>query len=339
MLQIETFEASPEPEAVVNCAGRLQCTFPGPVTQIPWSVAMDKSFREQLGAFLHHMDIELFAEETLSKSWKGGNQLPETRDVPHPKYITELLTGMMRGIGKEVRVDRITKHLRDEVNWKKARNPWRRSGTWLVLRVALQTTLSKLDYKNFLLEVIRVILKESIKKDIDTYSISCISKKLSRRAEKIGGDDIPPTLLEKLERTISQGSRLLGARWEAAIKKSEREVKWPNDENTTENINRNIILPMVNSGGRIDSRIETYEHGISVEKKVPDPTEPCRSKNSLDFPVFNVFDGEEVDSAISLIDFENWISEFLGGWCFQNPHHIIIRTLSAQIEGDVGSTR
>ncbi|KAF3920327.1 hypothetical protein ABW20_dc0100511 [Dactylellina cionopaga] len=223
-LQLEVFEASPVSEAVVNCQGRLRCTYPGPVTSISWGVAHDPAFLKELGAFLHHMDIHEFTDETTSKSRKGNNELSETRDTTDPRYIIELFTGMMRGIGKEISVSRITKNVRDEVNWNTAENPWRRSPLWLITRVALQTTLGRTQYKCFLLQVIRTILQQAIQFDIDSYSISCISKKLARRVRKLGEISIPDHLLQMIQGTVERGADLLAARWDTTNVESQRRV-------------------------------------------------------------------------------------------------------------------
>ncbi|KAJ6258064.1 hypothetical protein Dda_6977 [Drechslerella dactyloides] len=312
-LQVEVFEASPIPEAVINCKGRLKCKFPGPAIAIPWEIATDPAFLKELGSFLHHMDIQQFATKTLSKSQKGGNDLPETRDVADPRYIVELFTGIMRGIGKESVAHNIWKSLRDEVNWKSALNPWRRSGLWLVVRVALQIALGYDDYKCFLLETVRAILDQASRLDIDSYSLSCTSRKMARRASKIGETNLPRSLLERTLKTAEKAFDTLSGRWQTEISDSKRVVEWEADLNTPANIAGNTHLRLRNASSWIEERIKAYRNPAEIELVVKDPQEKQRHIASDSPPKLS--EGTEIEVAISLIDFENWIKKNLECWC------------------------
>jgi hypothetical protein len=124
------FEVSPPPEVVMGIQGKLLCSYPGPAVTLPLNIAQDRSFVEQLVSFLAHMDVDrLDAEATTTKA---GSEVPESRGTTHPRYITQLLTMILCGMGSEATVNRITKRIADEACWKDARNPWRRSSLWLV---------------------------------------------------------------------------------------------------------------------------------------------------------------------------------------------------------------
>ncbi|KAF3221818.1 hypothetical protein TWF679_007032 [Orbilia oligospora] len=330
-LQFEVFEASPLPEAVVKCKGRLKCIYPGPATTISWEVAKNPRFLKELGAFLSHLDIHEFTAETVSKSQKGGNSLSETRSTINPRYIIELLTGMMRGIGSEIQVKRVIKNIRDEVNWKAAKNPWRRSSVWLIARVALQTTLSENQYKCFLLEVVRVILEQAVQYGIDSYSISCISKKLAYRSQKVGEPNIPDDLLQRIFRTIEAGARLLSYRWEATIAKSERCVRWDPHLGTNQSITLNTRLRLEKASAWIEERMEAYQQRKPLDPTVRDPIERSRHLGPHYIPeISNI--SLEPEAAINLIDFENWIKKHLENWCCTTPNTIVVETLAKFIE-------
>ena len=52
---------------------------------------------------------------------KAGSVVYEVlRESVHPKYISELLVGILRGYGQPAVVDRITKRVGDEILWDKA---------------------------------------------------------------------------------------------------------------------------------------------------------------------------------------------------------------------------
>ena len=56
-----------------------------------------------------------------------------------------MLTDILRAVKQPLDVPRIYKHTRDDVLLNDALTPWRRSPLWLVLRVALQTSLIRKD--------------------------------------------------------------------------------------------------------------------------------------------------------------------------------------------------
>ncbi|KAK6527510.1 hypothetical protein TWF694_004493 [Orbilia ellipsospora] len=312
-LQMEAFEASPLPGAVLGCKGRLRCKFPGPVTAIPWEEARDPAFLKELGNYLQHMDTEKFTAKTLSKSRKGGNDLSEERGTADPRYIVELFTGITRGIGTEVEKSGILKNLRDEVNWKDARDPWRRSGLWLVIRVALQSTLGYDEYKCFLLETIRAILDQAIKLNVDSYMLSCINRKLARRASKIGQPKIPQFLLERILKTSEEAQQILSGRWRQEISDSEPLVKWEAGLNTPQNIAEAGHIRLRNASSWIENRLEAYRNPLVTIANVKDPQEKYRHKDLSSPPVLS--GGTEVEAAINLINFERWIERNLENWC------------------------
>ncbi|KAF3912496.1 hypothetical protein ABW20_dc0106228 [Dactylellina cionopaga] len=329
-LRIEVFEASPVSEAVIGCKGRLKCSFPGPATAIRWEIAERPEFLKQLGRFLHHMDIEQFTAETLSKSRKGGNNLSEIRDVTDPRYIVDLFTGMMRGLGERIEVNRISKNLRDEVNWKSTLNPWRRSGMWLVIRVALQTTLSHNEYKLFILEVVGVILDQTIRLNVDNYTLSCISRKLVRRASKIGEANIPEELLAKVLKVVNSGFDMLSYRWRKEILDSARLVEWDHHLNNSITILENTILSLHTASSWIEKRIEAYRDPTKLTTKVLDPQEKCLA-DSASFPQLR--EGTEVETAIDLISFEDWIEKKLENWCLAMHISTKLKTIGSLAAG------
>ncbi|KAK6532671.1 hypothetical protein TWF281_006850 [Arthrobotrys megalospora] len=255
--------------------------------------------------------------ETLSTPREGGNNLSETRDVDNPRYIIELFTGMMRGIGKEFVAQSIWKSLRDEANCKSALDPWRRSGLWLVIRVALQIALGYDEYKCFLLETVRVTLDQATRLEIDSYSLSCTSRKLARRASKIGETNLPPSMLERTLATAEKAFDILSSRWQTEISGSKRMVEWDTDLNTTANITDNARLRLRNASVWVEERVKAYRSPSVIISVVKDPQEKQRHIAPDSPPKLS--EGTETEVAISLIDFENWIKENLENWCSAVP--------------------
>ncbi|KAI6041746.1 hypothetical protein EDC04DRAFT_2565264, partial [Pisolithus marmoratus] len=121
----ESFEVSPTVEAVMGSCGRLVCSYPGPAIAVPNVVFDDAVFRVELAHFLCEMDKDIL--DAAPTTHKAGSTVSEERDTVHPRYITELLTGILRAVGRPAEVQRINKRIGDDVVWRDARLPWRRS--------------------------------------------------------------------------------------------------------------------------------------------------------------------------------------------------------------------
>jgi hypothetical protein len=149
-VQFEVFEVLPPTSAVMSAKGKLLCSYPGPAIQVPTDTFTNKSFLRELSSFLVQMDVDVL--DSAPTTTKAGSVVHEVRESAHPRYISQLLVGILRGFGQPAVVDRITKRVWDEVLWDDAYTPWRRSPLWLILRISLQTSLRVSNmYKTFML--------------------------------------------------------------------------------------------------------------------------------------------------------------------------------------------
>ena len=177
--------------------GKLICSYPGPAIEIPNLVFDDKDFRSELVNFLVHMnhdDLDALRQPSVFEH------------TVHPRYITELLTGILRSVGRPADITRISKRVGDDVVWdvSKVLPPWRRSSLWLLIRVALQTTLDRSPlghdtYKEFLLFFMCCLAEERICADLPSDLLQFMSAKISRRLRKLG-----PSAPDWLSRTVLQ---------------------------------------------------------------------------------------------------------------------------------------
>ena len=212
----ESFEVSPCAKAVMSARGKLVCSYPGPAIVVPNKAFGDSLFASELAHFLYQMN-----EDTLDAApliHKAGSTVAEDRDTVHPRYITELLTGILRGVGSPVDVQRITKRIGDDVVWNSSRLPWRRSPLWLVIRVAIQTTLkrdvrSQNIYKAFMLFFMNELTLEALQQDMSNDVLQWTVAKLSRRLTKLG-DAAPEWLSIAVLETCTSIRALLDARWQ-----------------------------------------------------------------------------------------------------------------------------
>ncbi|KAF8256412.1 hypothetical protein EI94DRAFT_1669066, partial [Lactarius quietus] len=183
-VRFEIFEVSPQASKVMSTNGKLICSYPGPAVQVSSEVFKDPYFLSELASFLIQMDIDVL--DSAVTTTKAGSTVREVRESAHPRYISELLVGILRGIGEPASVDRITKRIADEVLWKDAYKPWRRSPLWLVIRVALQTSLDGDIYKTFMLFFHAHLLQICVQRGFPSEMLHLMRIKMARCLSKLG---------------------------------------------------------------------------------------------------------------------------------------------------------
>ncbi|KAL4070379.1 hypothetical protein J3A83DRAFT_4390668 [Scleroderma citrinum] len=246
----ESFEVSPCAKAVMNTRGKLVCSYPGPAIAVPNEVFGDSLFASELAHFLVRMSSDNLDVAPMTR--KAGSMVVEER--MHPRYITELLTGILRGVGRPVDIQRISKRIGDDVvhngsrdtmvRWYRMRllmgiikragklvgiqrfskyigdDPWRRSPLWLIIRVAVQTTLERNAlgrnvYKRFMLFFMNQLARNAFQRGISSDVLQWIVAKISRRLKKLG-ESTPEWLSVAVLGTCKDIRTLLDTRWKQA---------------------------------------------------------------------------------------------------------------------------
>ncbi|KAL5325012.1 hypothetical protein ACEPPN_006134 [Leptodophora sp. 'Broadleaf-Isolate-01'] len=136
----EAFEASPSSEDVLAAENALLWDFPGRAAEIPFDEFLKKSFQESLATFLEQASMESL-KRFEARSVKAKVSVIEARDTTDPALITQMLMPLLEAVGSSVKVPRLRKRVRDDVNIQNAEFPWRRLPLWLILRVAIQRQL------------------------------------------------------------------------------------------------------------------------------------------------------------------------------------------------------
>ena len=212
-VQFEVFEVSPPNTDVMKAEGKLLCSYPGPTIQMPVDTFMDQCFLRELSSFLVQMDVDIL--DSTPTTSKAGSVVYEVRETVHPRYISGLLVGILRGFGQPAVVDRITKRIGNEVLWDNAFKPWRRSPLWLVLRVTLQSSM-RLDnlYKPFMLYFHAHLLRKCLRRDFPSELLYVMRAKMTRRLSKLG-----PGVSQQLYKFVHDNAKgteaLLSKRWMA----------------------------------------------------------------------------------------------------------------------------
>ncbi|KAG2133788.1 uncharacterized protein EDB93DRAFT_1232709 [Suillus bovinus] len=211
----ESFEVSPDPTAVMGAKGKLICFYPGPAIAVPDMNIDNTTFPAELANFLVHMDQDVL--DAAATRTKAKSTVLEERDTTHPRYITELLTGILRGLGSIADVPRIRKRIADDVLWDSAKLPWRRSSLWLVIRVAMQTTversaLGRTTYKSFMLFFMTRLTSLALDYDLSNDILHFMSAKIARRLFKHGSSASPA--LSQMVTVVTRDVRgVLEKRW------------------------------------------------------------------------------------------------------------------------------
>ncbi|CAE6454358.1 unnamed protein product, partial [Rhizoctonia solani] len=211
----EVFEAQAQTEHVMSVPGKIVRSFPGPAVQLPNNVANDCDFVNEVANILCQMNTEIF-DEAHPKTRKAGTDVRESRNSINPNYFIQFFFGFLRGLGKSIVPPAIVKRLGDEVLWMDAKNPWRRSPIWLIIRVALQTSLDSNDtYKHFMVYYHAAILSESCEcGSFSSELFYAMRVKMARRLYKVE-KTAPQFLIDTVKAAAEETEEILQGRWGA----------------------------------------------------------------------------------------------------------------------------
>lgn len=317
----EVFEASSSNEAVYSTQEKLLVPYPGPAVSVPAVVCSTEGFCDNLALFLSNMDVDVL--DSAPKTTKAGSTVEEVRDTTDPKYISQLLIGILHGCHGSSNPDvrRITKHVADEVMWKDALRPWRRLPLWLILRVTLQTMLTnEVDYKAFLLYFMAHTLTLCVK-DERSYSsdlLFTIRSKTARRFAKLGHST--PAFVQAAVTTV--GNRIqtiLEQRWTDVQTLQSQSAPW--NAPSMEQVKCDTALSLTTSSPYLKTALE-HDNRAS-EPSLFSPSHPRRILGTTDF---HAFSGGHLSLAVStdsprlvLADFEDCVLRHLNDWVLGLP--------------------
>jgi len=306
----ESFKLSPTTAAVMATKGRLRRHFPGPAIALGNEKIAETSFCEALAELLARLDIDTPIESVPVVS-KAGSHTTEIRDTVHPKFVTEMLTG------QPADVSRIHKRTRDDVLWNDALKPWRRSPLWLLLRVALQTSLvtgheDHRPYKSFMVFFMARILKRALQAAMPSDTLFVMATKISRRALKLSMIDEQPWM-RYVHDIIKAAQAEITSRWHVIEQKTDPlglQSKWnPSQLSFDKDIGLSLLSLQPYLGGR--PKLEDIP--VDAGKFQPNCGQRIDQLESK-LPQF----GSKVNDRLSLMDVEIWVQEHLDGWLCAN---------------------
>ncbi|KIM25732.1 hypothetical protein M408DRAFT_203316, partial [Serendipita vermifera MAFF 305830] len=237
ILTFEAFQVTLPCEVIMKALGKVSVRYPSnPRLAFP----ADKEVLSTLANVLAHLSMN-FMKEAVPLSQKGGESHRETRDVPSPRFITEALAGIIRATPPHrpptFKTMYIHKRIDDHVLWKDAFKPWRRSSMWLIIRVAMQTTLKEWDvqhqrgYKSFQAFLMARVLNEAASGDPERFTcdiLSIMNAKLAKRLYKLAAllGDSSLTGHEEATGAVIRVSNVLEARWKEIQHTHESISQW-----------------------------------------------------------------------------------------------------------------
>jgi len=322
----QSFEVSPLTSEVLKPIGKLRCSYPGPSISVDLRKLKLRPYRLllELSSFLEKMK----RDSTLApnKHAKGSSTVAEERESAHPMFITELLTGILRGVGEPAEVIRFEKRIGDEVLWNHARIPWRRSPLWLTVKVALQKTLmdhaTRAEYKVFMIYLMSSVLELAIDSGIASDILFVMNAKLSRRVMKLMDEAgveyqyLSPEVHEEAKRVGSMCAQELKNRWEKTRKRYSRSLSWSPWELKPA---LDTSLSMTNSDPYIKW---ARAWGLTSTRPARKPFEPQEQQRLVQFDgILPLVEFERIASAssvpekeLALADLEMWVKDHLSAW-------------------------
>jgi hypothetical protein len=309
----ESFEVQPKTEDVMACTGKLCRVFPDTAVQVPIATAQEAGFFDQVSILLSSLDHEQFPD-TWEVSRKAGTKQREIRNSNHPRYVTEFFAGVMRGYGDVASVKMIQKRTADEVLWKSAQKPWRRSPVYLIIRVLLQSSVSNpIDYKMFMLHMHTTCLSLAALPDFDGELLYALRAKMARRLDKLRGQQLPEFLARNALEVATRIQNLLLSRWNE-IQQEDRlylQAEWAPHTLLVDN---DVVQTLPHSGAYLR---QVLRQEVPVQQSSSfEPKSPARLC-SLDFDHYTsnqLKKAVAANGALALFDFEKAVRENLDGW-------------------------
>ncbi|KAJ3798411.1 hypothetical protein GGU11DRAFT_723328 [Lentinula aff. detonsa] len=332
-VSISSFEVSFPNAEVMAAEARIACTFPGPAITIPSPIWRDTSFRHEFSNFLLHMNRDGL-DDAEAHTKKANSTVVEMRDVADPKYISELLMGIFHGIGSPTAIEDVRfvkKRIGDDVLWKNAFLPWRRSPVYLVLRVGLQLALSYVyssvdadhyQYKAFMGFAQASFLQRAVQDhpDLETDLLYAMRTKVARRIHKLEirfpTITIPPYVMTAAQEASNAVEEVLQNRWDRVQSMQDQSPEW-NPESL--NFEDDTLLPLENARPRILQALQRSASSISSSTFAPQ--DPHRLRYETDFSTFTRAKLESIfadNTRVALADFEYVVHTHLGSWTETN---------------------
>lgn len=259
--------------------------------------------------------------DAASVTKKAGEHVHEIRDTTDPRYISQLLVTILAGLGRATEGRRIKKRVADEVLWLNAAEPWRRAPLWLIIRVALQTTLKSLhDYKSFMVFLLCRLISEAVKRDVCSDLLFTMRAKVARRFYKLSESPTPPFVDISVETTVRQASRLLQDRWDVIQTRQATSPPW---NPASWDLESATVIKLPKAYDYIDRALNRQK---DISDQVFIPPNPPHLRHVSDFVQYHegkLTEAYQAQGLVTLLDFEESIRTYIDSWVEMNLHNSV----------------
>jgi hypothetical protein len=316
-LIFESFELSPTNSAVFAAKGRLTRCFPAIAIAVNTQVHPLHELVPVIAQTLHELSTAA-TPEMQPESKKAGTEHKEYRDTTSPALVTELFFGFLRGFGKPVSVSSISKHTREEVLWEDALAPWRRSSTWLLIRVTLHLVITRSQdgsdhvYKRLMAFIMSQILHAATLLRLPNDILYAMSAKIVCRVHKLRstGSANDDELLADIDGVLQKASDVIAGRWETVQNNETRTLDLRVLATMNTEHDTRIALPA------LDAHIVSLKNRTS--KAVVAEFQPASSLLKFcptELPSLPGYNSQDHHYATANLQaFESWISQNIDGW-------------------------
>jgi len=318
IITIESFEVYPPAAVVTHTEGKLRIVYPS-VGRL--SIPIDHHVRKSLSQFVSFYALKPRPDAQVESSIRTQN----TQDPPSPKYITELLTGIVRAMSKKpdmmlAQTVYVSKRIDDHVLCKRSPDaPWRRSPLWLIIRVALQTTLCEWNvgdcasFKAFMLYALSSILHTALHLNQPDHLLFVMNAKLARRFCKMPDGSRDGCFAMDCVATVNKMvADELEKRWKAIQKQTTRQLNWsaPTEEEIINGARIDLLatVPYLKEVKRRDA--SQPQMGTIKIFVVPGGNQSATRYNAglVPPPDLTNLPSVPLERTIRLYDFEQWVA-------------------------------
>lgn len=316
-LLFEAFELSPPNSAVMSAKGRLVRSFPGLALTVDTKVHHISDLGPVIAQTLSTMSSENVAD-MQPETMKSGIKHEEFRDTTNPALVTELFFGFLKGFGRPAEITAITKNTRDEVLWKDALAPWRRSSMWLLIKLVLQLVIqrsprgSERCFKEVMAFLLSHILDAATYTALPSDTLHAMSAKITRRLHKlrVQGASECDELLAKADKSLNKTSAVIQLRWKKLQERDDRTLDLESLEALDAEQDTHILLP--NLDGYISS-LQLRKGEIVSNNFVPSSLLLNHEFYKLP-PLPDCLPLEYHYATANLQQFETWVAQHLDSW-------------------------
>jgi len=318
IITLESFEVYPPAAVVTHTEGKLRIVYPS-VGRL--SIPIDSNARKSLSQFISVYSLNSMPDAQVENNIRTQN----TQDPPSPKYITELLTGIVRAMSEKpdtmlAQTVYISKRIDDHVLCERnSEAPWRRNPLWLIIRVALQTTLcewnveERASFKAFMLYALSSILHTALQLNQPDHLLFVMNAKLARRFYKMPDGPRDGCLaMDSAANVIRMVADELENRWKAIQKQTTRPVKWPvpTKQETVDGAHIDLFatVPYLEE---IKSRDISQPPPNSIKEFVVPGSDQYATRYTADLvspPDLTDLPSAPLERTIRLYDFEQWVA-------------------------------